>query len=347
MSQISYYVTGNTAEGFINYLQSNLKGVRQIFVLKHESNKIKTIVLRYLLKMFEEENEVEVLLSTLGEKYLDGLIVRNQSLAVISDFIHDPELESVNVIDLTPFIGELPSDKKIVTLKDKVKDHIQQSYDNFAQGLKIHDDLESIYINEMDFEKADKITNEFIEELFKNIPTKENESIIYKRLFGTNTPEGAVNVVPDILSSMQHAYFIKGRAGTGKSTFMKKVLSACKKHGFDIEIYHCSFDPQSIDMVLVRELSFCIFDSTNPHEFFPKQAGHKKIDMYEETVTPGTDEKYADEIIEVTARYKSYMKKGIEKLKEADAYLDQVEKRYEFNPKEQGDRLKEIYDKIV
>src|SRR5699024_12360243 len=108
-------------------------------------------------------SDLEILLSTLGEKYLDGLIVRNQSLAVISDFIHDPELESVNVIDLTSFIGELPSDKKIATLKDKVKDHIQQSYDNFAHGLKIHDDLESIYINEMDFENADKITNEFIE----------------------------------------------------------------------------------------------------------------------------------------------------------------------------------------
>ena len=347
MSQISYYVTGNTAEGFINYLQSNLKGVRQVFVLKHESNKIKTTVLRYLLKVFEEENEVEVLLSTLGEKYLDGLIIRNQSLAVISDYIHDPELKNVNVIDLTSFIEELPSDQKIETNKAKIKDHIQQSYDNFTQGLKIHDELESIYIDEMDFEKADKITKEFIEELFENIPQKENESIIYKRLFGTNTPEGAVNIVPDILSTIQHAYFIKGRAGTGKSTFMKKVLSACKKHGFDIEVYHCSFDPQSIDMVLVRELSFCIFDSTNPHEFYPKHDGHKIIDMYKETVTPGTDEKYADEIKEVTVRYKSYMKKGIEKLKEADIYLDQVEERYEFNMDEQEDRLKEIYSKIV
>lgn len=344
MSQLNYYVTGNTAEGFINYLNSNLKDIEKIVVLKHESNKVKTKVIRNLLNHFDENMTIEVLLSPLGEKYLDGIIVREKSLAFISNRISLPDLNPIE-FDLTDYLSETSSQDS-EKAKQTFKSLTEESYEQFAQGLKIHDELESIYVNEMNFERADEIANEFINDLFTDINKKENTSTIYKRLFGTNTPEGAVNIVPELLSSINHAYFIKGRAGTGKSTFMKKVLAVCKDLGFDIEVYHCSFDPKSIDMVLVRELSFCIFDSTDPHEFFPEKEGHKVIDMYEETVTPGTDEKYADKIASVTSHYKSYMKKGIALLKEADQSLEKIEDKYVLTKEMEGKIVNEVLRQI-
>src|SRR5690606_31689042 len=101
--------------------------------------------------------------------------------------------------------------------------------------------------------------------------------------------DGVVNEVPYILNQVKNVYHIKGRAGTGKSTFMRRVVAACEAYGFDLELYHCSFDPGSLDMLLVRELDFCIFDSTEPHEFFPTREGEQIIDLYEEAVNPGTD----------------------------------------------------------
>lgn len=328
MSHTSYYVTGNTAEGFINLLNSNLQGIDKVIVLKHESNKIKTKILTHLINNFEQETGMEVLLSSLGEEYLDGVIVREKSLAIISDRISPKELKNTIEFDLTNYIAEI-SNREMENSKNTFESLTHKAYDQFAQGLEIHDNLESIYIDEMDFDRADELADQFINDLFTDITKKNNESIVYKRLFGTNTPEGSVNIVPELISTLDHAYFIKGRAGTGKSTFMKKVLAVCKELGFDIELYHCSFDPKSIDMVLVRELSFCIFDSTNPHEFFPEKKGHKVIDMYEKTVTPGTDEKYAEQIQSVSSHYKSYMKKGMELLKEANQYLEKIENKYE------------------
>src|SRR5690625_3001292 len=198
----------------------------------------------------------------------------------------------------------------------------------------------------MNIEHAEERANEIINDLFTYINKKENTSTIYKRLFGTNTPEGAVNIVPELLSSINHAYFIKGRAGTGKSTFMKKVLAVCKDLGFDIEVYHCSFDPESIDMVLVRELSFCIFDSTDPHEFYPNQKGHETIDMYEKTVAPGTDEKYAEKIEAVTSHYKSYMKKRATLLKESKQYLDRVEEKYELFYERENEIIEDVLSRL-
>ncbi len=194
---------------------------------------------------------------------------------------------------------------------------MQQAYDSFAEGLRIHDDLEAIYINQMDFERADEFAEDFITELLTDVPKKQREPRRFHRLFGTNTADGVVNVVPHLIENIKDVYYIKGRAGTGKSVFMKKIANACLDHGFDVEMYYCSFDPGSIDMVLVRELDFCIFDSTDPHEFFPQRDGEKVIDMYENFVAPGTDETYATEIDDVHKRYKSCMKKGVRFLKEA------------------------------
>ena len=43
------------------------------------------------------------------------------------------------------------------------------------------------------------------------------------------------------------------------------LVGAIAIHYFDVEIYHCGFDPHSLDMVIVREVGIAIFDSTSPH----------------------------------------------------------------------------------
>lgn len=341
-----YYVAGNTAEGWVNHLPANLTDIQTIIVLEHESNRLKTSVLKQWIAMEEDKEEVEIILSPLGQSYLDGFILRRQSLAVIADRIATSELKNTKTIDLTRVVAELPMNQQMIDAKSAFEKHLQQAYHAFAEGLRIHDDLESIYINEMDFNKADDIAAGLINDVFSNIPQKNREAKIYKRFFGTNTPEGAVNVVPEILADIQHAYFIKGRAGTGKSTFMKKVRQASLDKGLDIELYYCSFDPSSIDMVLVRDLSFCIFDSTNPHEFFPEKPGHQVIDMYVKTVTPGTDEKYANQIADVTTHYKSYMKKGIKELEQADTALEKLEGRYQLDEQKHKKALKYTLEQL-
>src|SRR5690625_2667478 len=83
-------------------------------------------------------------------------------------------------------------------------------------------------------------------------------------------------------------------------------------------------------MVLVRDLDFCIIDSTDPHEVMPEREEDVVIDLYEKTVTPGTDEKFADEIERVQCSYKGYMKKGMQELKKAGAYREEIEQQYTF-----------------
>ncbi len=326
MSNKEYYVTGNTAEGFVNFLPTNVKNFNYVIILKHPSNTLKTTVLKQIIKKYETAHDLEILCSALSDKYLDGVIIREKSLAFVTDKIATPDLLGEIEIDLELFLDSPDVDADFAA----VNKHTQAAYDDFKTGLAIHDDLEKIYIDQMDFNKADNVAEKFIESLLQGVPEQNRRSYTYRRLFGTNTSDGAVNIIPSLIHPLKNRYYLKGRAGTGKSHFMKKVMQACQNHGFDIELYHCSFDPNSVDMVLVRDLDFCIFDSTDPHEVMPEREEDVIIDLYEKTVTPGTDEKFADEIERVQRNYKGYMKKGMQELKKAGTYREEIEQQYTF-----------------
>lgn len=320
MSKIYYYAWGNTAQGLVSFAESNLANLDNVYVLNHPSEVIKTAIINQIIDQSNQSFDIEIINSVNGNEFLDGVILRDKSVAVLARTV---SLPNSSIIDLKSYTDS----SQIESLFTKKNSLVNKAYEHFYTGLNVHDDLEKIYIKEMDFAKADQLTNKYSNKL-ANSSTNDGEGEIYHRLFGTNTKDGIVNVIPGLIESVAKTYFIKGRAGTGKSTFMKKIAADCKTAGFDVELYHCSFDSNSIDMVIVRELDFCIFDSTDPHEFFPNRENDEIIDLYKELVTPGTDEKFAHEISELNYRYKSFLKRGNECLKEAGLYQSEIEKKF-------------------
>jgi len=109
---------------------------------------------------------------------------------------------------------------------------------------------------------------------------------------------------------------------------LKKIAAAAANRGFDVEIYHCGFDPDSLDMVVVRELGFTVFDSTAPHEYFPCREGDEIVDLYERAVVPGTDERYAQELEDIKQKYSLNIKEGTSYLAKTKALHDELESFY-------------------
>ncbi|MGM8364567.1 hypothetical protein ACLIBG_03690 [Virgibacillus sp. W0181] len=326
----AYYVSGHTAKGLVNYLPSNLQDIKNVIVLKHPSFKIKTNIIKNVVAACKTEDLVEVLYHPLTKDYLEGVIIRGRSLAIVSEEI-DSALENVQVIDVGAYVQTTQeANRNMHDSRTAYANLANEAYKCFLTGLRIHDELEKLYIDQMDFEKANDLARRFIENLLLHSPKIQEKPHVYHRLFGTNTAEGAVNCVPEIIENIGNRVFVKGRAGTGKSVFMKKVMEACKAQGMDIELYHCSFDPKSVDMIIVRDLDFCMFDSTDPHAFYPDRNGDIIVDLYKVAVAPGTDEKFAEKINVLTKRYKAEMKIGIGKLSEASKLVKQTEMRW-FN----------------
>ena len=92
---------------------------------------------------------------------------------------------------------------------------------------------------------------------------------------GANTPQGFVSFFDELYNPYDNcsAYIIKGGPGTGKSTFMKAVVSECERRGFATEKIYCSSDPDSLDGLIVPEINISIADGTSPHIIEPKFPG--------------------------------------------------------------------------
>src|SRR5699024_11234951 len=111
------------------------------------------------------------------------------------------------------------------------------------------EDVKAIIIKEMKFEQANKISDNFIEQLLQNVSKQNRTPHIYHRLFGTNTEQGAVNQLPQLIEDIPNRVNIKGRAGTGKSVFLNKIIQSCTNNCFDIKQYHSSYDLSIKDRV--------------------------------------------------------------------------------------------------
>ena len=102
-------------------------------------------------------------------------------------------------------------------------------------------------------------------------------------------------------------YILKGGAGTGKSSMMKRIAEHFENR-YHIIRFICSSDPASLDAVVIPELGTAVCDGTSPHVFEPLYPGvcQKYINLGEFW---DEDKLNADRetIIEATDRNKSLL----------------------------------------
>ncbi len=121
---------------------------------------------------------------------------------------------------------------------------------------------------------------------------------------GANTARGFVNYTDEIFQGLRKLYILKGGPGTGKSTLMKRVAEAAEAKGITVERYYCSSDSDSLDGIVLREISVGITDGTAPHSMEAKYPGareeyldpgaywdRRKLENHFETIKGMADEK--------------------------------------------------------
>lgn len=329
---LHYYAGGNTAKGYFSLYESAVKDLNRVFLLQGGLRSDKSAFMHTLGETLRKEgHSIEYLHCASNNEWIEGVIFPGAGVGIIDDTV--PEIrkytasENLQIIVLeNQRITEYYSEHNDETqrLKKDISSKFQKAYTSFAESLKAHDDIEDIYIANMSFAKANELTNDLID-LFFEEETAEKTSNVKHRFLGAATPKGAVDYIQNLTEDIGKRYFIKGRAGSGKSTMLRKIAAAGEEKGYDVEIYHCGFDPNSLDMVILREKGIAIFDSTAPHEYDPERETDEIIDMYETCIIPGTDEKFAADIERTTKAYKDKMNEAISYLAEAKDMIDQLE----------------------
>lgn len=96
------------------------------------------------------------------------------------------------------------------------------------------------------------------------------ESVFF---LGASTPRGFVSHYDSLFNEVRYLTVIKGGPGCGKSTFMRAIGRAAQQRGLDVSYILCSSDPDSLDGVILPQLSAAYVDGTAPHVLEPKLCG--------------------------------------------------------------------------
>lgn len=321
-----YFAHGNTAHGAHFLYTSAFSGLNKIFVLTGPQGTGKSTVIQSLADSQQNKGlHVQYFHSPLRPDELNGIILTELKVGIVDGRvckgITDSGAEEIVFIDFgKAFDNSLILPEHAVAIEDlrsELESAYSKVYETFATALRIHDEWEKYYIENMDFTKADQIAEDLIQDLYAG---HESDTSTASRhlFFGAATPKGAFDFIQSLTAQLERRIFIKGRAGSGKSTLLKKLASIAEQKGIEVQVFHCAFDPNSLDMLIFPQLQTAIFDSTAPHEYFPDRDEDEILDMYTRTITPGTDEAHAAEIAGIKSRYSA-------KMKEATSYLAKVE----------------------
>lgn len=331
--RLDYYVFGHTARGFANQLQSSVAQLQTLIVFIGGSERqISTLIAHAESQLSVHSAPLWYLHNPSQPGLLDGLVAPAAGVGLINGTpprqlpplssrtrIHELHLQDREL----HANGDATDSERLDDMIRRMQACFEAAYASFRQALAVHDEWEAIYIDNTDFVAADALSNELAGRLYQERSLPKTAHIEH-RFLGAATPEGARDYVPRLTAGLKR-YLIKGRPGCGKSTMLKKLAAEAGRRGFDYEVYHCGFDPNSLDMLIVRELGFAIFDSTPPHEYFPERATDEIVDMYERCIAPGTDEHHAAAISRIASAYRQAMKEGIAHLGEARQWLQQID----------------------
>lgn len=360
-----YFARGNTAEGLVSLVDSIYSPLDAVYVLEGDSQEIGTILARLANGWGRRGWNLHLIHQPLQSDLLEGIIIEDARIGLIADQAW-PQEGGPAGIEVRRFdFGSDPGGERladhqehIAALEHNIAEGYTKAYETFQRTLRIHDDWEKIYIDALDRDFMNQLAVDWAVQYLVAAEAAgsgqasgeagdagdavdargagdtggadggQKTGAVTRRFLGAATWRGAVDFVLNLTEDVPTRIFVKGRPGSGKSTLFKKIAATAAERGIDTEVYHCGFDPNSLDMLVFRSLGVAIFDSTAPHEHFPLRDGDSILDIYELAIAPHTDEKHADEIAEVRSRYTTSMQIAI-------SYLAEV--------KQNQDRLSAIY----
>lgn len=84
---------------------------------------------------------------------------------------------------------------------------------------------------------------------------------------GSNTKNGFVPLFDQVRNPKRgnRLYILKGGAGSGKSTLMRRIGKALEQRGDFVEYIPCASDPDSLDAIIDVEAGIAMVDGTPPH----------------------------------------------------------------------------------
>ncbi|MDI3535301.1 MAG: hypothetical protein PWQ82_1666 [Thermosediminibacterales bacterium] len=286
---------GNTIYGFYSFFDYIVDpDATRVFIIKGGPGTGKSTFMKAIGQVLVNEGlDIEYHYCSSDSESLDGLAVPELKLGIMdgtAPHVNDPKTpgaidEIINLGDYWKTENIIRSKNEIININKTVKKLFGLVYLSLKQANAIRDELESYYIDVMNFNEVNRVTNEISEELFGGVKPQYRHKPRERHLYAfAITPEGVVNHIDTLLSDVEKLYLISGGPGTGKATLIGKIANRAKEIGLDTEVYHSGFDPKEVDLVIIPSIKAAVLNNTKPRNLdsvLLENKSVKEIDLTE------------------------------------------------------------------
>lgn len=334
----NFYPGGNTSKGFYSFYDFIIDpDATRIFVIKGGPGVGKSTFMKQIGKaMVEKGFDIEYHQCSSDNNSIDGLVIPALNIALIdgtAPHIVDPKNpgavdEIIHLGDFWDEKGMRANKEEILHSNARVGRNFRIAYSNLKEAKVIHDEWESYITESMDFGPVNKITRYVAQEVFGDVEPNFNKVAKTRHLFGSAiTPQGPVNNLDSILLDVDTVYVLKGEPGTGKSTFMGKMLARAEEMGIDSEAYHCPLDPNKLDFLVIPQLRVAFINGTEPLIVDLSNFKTAEVD-FDQFLDPDVVEVYEKEIASCKERFWKAYNRAVFYISEAKRIHDEMEEYY-------------------
>ncbi|HHY83054.1 MAG TPA: hypothetical protein GX505_10325 [Clostridiales bacterium] len=313
----------------------------RIFIIKGGPGVGKSTLMNAISReMVDKGYDVEHIHCASDPDSLDALVIPEIGVALMdgtAPHITDPKYPGAvdEIINLGEFWDEskiTPFKKEIMEINKKGNMHFETAFSLLKQSRMAYDQWKWYVEESINKAEYNRISRQLVENILEGAVPNNHAAPQSRHLFASAiTPKGVLDYKDTLIDNDMKVISIKGMPGTGVKELIERIAQEAEEYGLYTEQFHCPFEPEKLDMLIIPTFRTVVMNSSQPYHFDPgKLEGLNQIDEVDLDICIHKDSlnEYEEERADAEKRCHELLEKGIEYLAKAKAAHGAKEKYY-------------------
>ncbi len=284
------FAGANTSEGFKSFFNCLISPeAHRIIVLKGGPGVGKSTFMKHIAgSLLMMGHDVEMFHCSSDPDSLDGMAAPDLQVAIVdgtAPHVVDPRYPGA--VDEIVYLGDYWDEDAIRDHRQEIISASKEKATNFSRAYRflrtagdVLDDWSEANSMALDRGKANRLASAAVRSVLGAV--SEFDALVpgrVRELFASaTTPDGFTNYLDTLVGPCVNVHVVVGGPGTGKSTLLRRLAEEATRRGLDVELFHCSLNANSLEHIVLPQLSTAVITSVEPHEW-DVRPGDKVIDM--------------------------------------------------------------------
>jgi hypothetical protein len=271
------FAGGNTAEGFRSFYNHIIgQDAARVIVIKGGPGVGKSTFMKRIADHITGLGQsVDFFHCSSDPSSLDGVVFPDIGVALIDGTApHTVDPRFPGAVDEILYLGDYWNESAIRASRDdivactkNISRLFQRAYRFLRTAGDVLDDWSEANAEALITGAANKIARSVVEQVAGDAPVADCPGAERHLFASAITPDGFVNYLETVVSGCSRRYVVRGGPGSGKSTLICRVAARAVECGMDVELFHCSLNPASLEHLVIPSIGTAIVTSVEPHEW--------------------------------------------------------------------------------